>query len=106
MSDQFVQIVTTTANQDEARKIAAILVERHLAACVQIAGPIESTYRWQGKIETAIEWQCSIKARRSSFAAVEKCIREVHSYEVPEILALPVVDISGPYAQWLRDSTQ
>jgi len=106
MSDEYVQIVTTTATQQEARKIAAVLVDRRRAACVQIAGPIESTYRWQGKIEIAAEWQCSIKARRTSFAAVEQAIREVHTYDVPEIVALPIVELCEPYAQWLRDSTQ
>src|SRR5262249_36198151 len=106
MSDEFVQIVTTTASQDDARKIATKLVDRRLAACVQIAGPIESTYRWQGKVETATEWQCFIKSRRSSFALREQDIGEVHTYEVPEIVALPIVEVSHSYAQWLRESTQ
>ena len=106
MTEPLLQIVTTTASAEEARRIATALVERRLAACVQIVGPIESVYRWQGKIEMASEWQCQIKTRQSRYSAVEAAIRELHSYDVPEILAIPISDASSAYRQWLIDETQ
>ncbi len=97
-----IQVVTTTASQAEAERIAQALVERQLAACVQISGPITSVYRWQGKIETSAEWHCTIKTRMAHYGAVESAIRELHSYDVPEILALGVVAGSESYLDWLR----
>jgi len=106
MPDEHIQIVTTASSADEARRIATALVEEHLAACVQIVGPIESIYRWQGKVETAAEWQCWIKTRRQHFGAIEAFIRRLHSYEVPEILAMPIVSGSEAYLKWLWEETQ
>jgi periplasmic divalent cation tolerance protein len=106
MTEPLLQIVTTTASAEEARRIATALVERRLAACVQIVGPVESVYRWQGKIETATEWQCQIKTRQLNYSVVEAAIRELHSYDVPEILAFPISDASSAYRQWLIDETQ
>jgi periplasmic divalent cation tolerance protein len=105
MMAEFVQVVTAAASAEEARQIAEALVERRLTGCVQIAGPIESIYRWQGKIERAKEWQLWIKARSSQFAEVEQAIRQLHRYEVPEVLAVPVVDGSEAYLNWLRSET-
>jgi periplasmic divalent cation tolerance protein len=102
---EFVQILTTVGNQDEARRIAGALVERRLAGCVHIVGPVESFYRWQGKIEAAAEWQCWIKSRREQYEAVEATIRELHRYELPEILVLPVITGSSAYLKWLADET-
>jgi periplasmic divalent cation tolerance protein len=98
------QIITTTGTSDDARRIAAALVERRLAACVQIVGPIESVYRWQGKLETAQEWQCWIKTRGDLYASVEQVIRELHPYELPEILTMPA-EASKPYLDWLKRET-
>ena len=106
MTQDFVQIVTTTGKQEEARRIANALVQQRLAGCVQIVGPIESLFRWEGKIETATEWQCWIKTRSSLYEAVEQTIRKLHPYEVPEILALPVLQGSETYLQWLAEATQ
>ncbi len=106
MSDEFIQVFTTTGTQEEARKIAAALVDQRLAGCVQIAGPIQSVYRWQGKMETATEWQCWIKTRRDCFDQVEQAICKLHSYDVPEILAVPIVAVSGAYLKWLREQTK
>jgi periplasmic divalent cation tolerance protein len=106
MSDQYIQVLTTTASAEEARRIGGTLVEEHLAACVQIVGPIESIYRWQGEVEQASEWQCWIKTRRQQFEAVEAAICRLHSYEVPEILALPIVAGSEAYLRWLADETK
>ena len=102
---EFVQILTTVGNQEEARRIADALIERRLAGCVHIVGPVESVYRWQGKIETASEWQCWIKTRREQYEAVAGVIRELHSYELPEILVLPVIAGSPAYLKWLADET-
>jgi len=104
--DEHIQVVTTAASADEARRIATALVEERLAACVQIVGPIESIYRWQGKVETATEWQCWIKTRRERYDALEATIRRLHSYEVPEILAVPIVAGSEAYLKWLTDETR
>jgi periplasmic divalent cation tolerance protein len=98
------QIITTTATIEDARRIAMALVARRLAACVQIVGPIESVYRWQGKIESAQEWQCWIKTRGDLYGPVEQAIRELHPYEVPEVLAM-AAEASQPYLEWLARET-
>lgn len=100
---EYVQIVTTTERQDDAERIARELVQRRLAACVQVIGPIRSTYRWRGKIETAQEWQCWAKSRRDLYDQVEQAIRQLHAYEVPEILAVPIVAGSAGYLAWLEE---
>ena len=99
----FIQVLTTTDSKNLAEQIGRTLVERRLAACVQIVGPIVSIYRWQGQIETAEEWQCWIKTTRERFAPVEQAIRELHTYSVPEILAIPVIAGSTAYLQWLEE---
>jgi periplasmic divalent cation tolerance protein len=104
MSEQFIQVTTTTASAEEAREIARVLVEGRLAGCVQIVGPIESVYRWQGKIESAGEWQCLAKTSMAKYTAVEAAIVKTHSYETPEIIATPIVDSSEAYLSWLRDA--
>jgi periplasmic divalent cation tolerance protein len=96
-----IQVVTTTGSQEEAEKIAQVLVTRRLAACVQVAGPIASTYHWQGKLETNQEWLCVIKSLQSHYQALEAAIRELHSYDVPEILAFGVVGGNLDYLNWL-----
>jgi periplasmic divalent cation tolerance protein len=97
------QITTTTENKAEAERIARLLIEGGLAACVQIVGPITSTYSWKGRIETAEEWQCLIKTRADLFGEVERSIRSVHSYETPEIIALPIRTGSREYLDWMED---
>lgn len=103
---EFIQVVTTIDHPEVAGKIAQALVERRLAACVQIVGPIKSVYRWQGKIEAAQEWQCWVKTQAALYAQVESAIRELHTYEVPEILAVPVLDGAAPYLAWLKAETK
>ena len=98
-----VQINTTTATKADAERIAAALVERRLADCVQVGGPIRSCYRWEGKIETADEWVCTAKTTREAYDQVEQAIRELHSYDEPEILAVPIVAGSPGYLSWLRE---
>ncbi len=100
MSD-YLQIVTTTETKDDANRIAAALVERRLAACVQVLGPITSTFRWEGEVQTAEEWQCVAKTRAALYPQVEAAIRELHTYQVPEIIATPIVAGSRAYLDWI-----
>ena len=96
-----IQVVTTTENKDDAEKIAKALVERRLAACVQLLGPIVSTYWWKDDIETAQEWLCHIKTHKSLYHETEKAIKAIHPYETPEIIAMPIVAGSNDYLEWL-----
>ncbi|HTQ38544.1 MAG TPA: divalent-cation tolerance protein CutA [Pirellulales bacterium] len=105
MTEEFIQIVTTAASQESAKKIAHALLEQRLAACVQIVGPVKSIYRWKGQIETAAEWQCWIKTRRAKYEPAAQVIRQHHTYELPEILALPIVEGSEAYLRWLASET-
>jgi len=102
---ELVQVVVTTPTEEDARRIAAALVEGRLAACVQVAGPLQRTYRWKGAVETATEWQCVAKTRLELFARVEEAITRLHPYQVPEILAIPVAAAAAPYARWLVEET-
>ncbi len=105
MSD-FIQVSTTAPSKEEADRIAQILVERRLAACVQVAGPIESCYRWKGALERSAEWLCLVKTTRGKYAAVEAAILANHAYEVPEIIAFPIETGSEAYLAWLRTETE
>jgi periplasmic divalent cation tolerance protein len=99
----YIQITTTTETKEEAQKIANYLVEQKLAACVQITGPITSVYRWKGKVENTQEWLCMIKTREELFSKAETAIKKMHSYETPEIVAVPIVKGSKEYLIWLDD---
>ena len=99
----YIQISTTTETKEQAQKIAKYLVEQKLAACVQISGPIESIYRWKGKVETANEYLCLIKTRESLFGLVEAAIKQLHPYETPEIIAVPIIKGSREYWKWLDE---
>jgi periplasmic divalent cation tolerance protein len=99
----FLQISTAAGSRDEAERLARALVERRLAGCVQIVGPVRSVYRWQGAIEEADEWLCLIKTAAEQFPAVEAAIRELHSYECPEVIATPIVAGSDAYLHWLAE---
>jgi periplasmic divalent cation tolerance protein len=102
----FLQITTAASSHDEADRIAAALVERRLAGCVQIIGPVHSVYRWQGAVEQAEEWLCLIKTSAALLAEVEEAIRSLHSYECPEIIATPIVAGSEGYLAWLGEQTR
>ena len=106
MAIEVIQISTTVADRADAERIAAALVAKHLAACVQVIGPIESTFRWKGQIEMAQEWTCHIKTRRDLYTEVEQAIRELHSYDQPEIIAVPIVAGSDGYLAWLSDAVK
>jgi len=98
---EYVQITTTTGTQADAQAITNVVVEKRLAGCTQIIGPITSTYWWQDKIETAEEWLCVIKSRQTLWEALEKAILQAHPYDVPEILAIPVTEGYKGYLEWL-----
>lgn len=102
----FIQVMTTVETKEQAQSIARHLVEEKLAACVQITGAVESTYRWAGKIETAREYLCLIKTRKDLFTRVESAIKKLHSYETPEIIAVPIINESKEYLKWLDESLE
>ena len=97
----YIQVLTTVGSEAEATKIGDALLERRLAACVQTSGPVTSLYRWQGKLEQAREWQCLAKTEASLYDEVEAAILSLHSYEQPEILAIPVLAGSKGYLDWI-----
>jgi periplasmic divalent cation tolerance protein len=101
--NEYVQITTTTGARHDAERIAAELVSRRLAACVQISGPIASTYRWQGAVETGEEWLCTVKTSGALFPQVEHVVKQLHPYEVPELIAMPIVAGSEAYLKWLGE---
>lgn len=104
MDKYFVEIRTTSDDQETLRKIAADLVESQLAACVQISGPILSTYRWGGKIESKKEWVLSGKSISYLLQNVSTAIKENHNYEEPEIISTRFEAISDGYAIWLGEN--
>ena len=105
MTDKRV-VFSTAASEDEARKISSHLVEHQLAACVNIVPQIQSVYRWQGKMESSREWLLLIKTTANRFAAVRDAIRELHSYDLPECIAIEITDGSPAYLKWIADSVK
>lgn len=101
MSDDAIIVFMTAANGEEATRLAEMLVGAHLAACVQILPEMESVYRWQGKIERQSEVLLIAKTMRGKFDDLEREVRALHSYDTPEIVAVPIVTGSAPYLEWL-----
>jgi len=97
-------VLTTAGSAEEARKIAHALVEGKLAACVNIVPQIQSVYRWQGKIEEAQEWLLIIKTTDAAFERVRYAIKQLHSYELPECIAVEIDDGSPEYLKWITES--
>jgi periplasmic divalent cation tolerance protein len=98
-------LLCTCASREEARRIAEALVEERLAACVTVLPPVESIYRWQGKVERAEELQILVKSTSEKFPALSQRITELHSYDTPEILAVPIAEGSARYLAWLHEET-
>ena len=98
-------VLTTVADRAAGTALARVLLERRLAACVNVGAPVDSLYHWRGQIETAAEVPLTIKTRASLYSKVEAAIREFHDYELPEIVAVPVIEGYAPYLGWLVDET-
>jgi periplasmic divalent cation tolerance protein len=99
-------VYITAPNEEEAAKIAQALVEARLAGCVSIIKDIRSIYSWQGKIEDERELLMIVKTRPELFSSLKTRVKELHSYTVPEIIAMPVIDGSEEYLAWLRETTK
>jgi len=105
-AEEFVVVLVTTATADEAAHIARALVEARLAACANVIGPIRSLFRWEGKVDDATEHLLLIKARAADVALLEERVRALHSYDLPEVIALPIGAGSAPYLAWLANATE
>ena len=99
--EEYIQVITTTEKKEDAERIAKTLVEKRLAACIQVVGPIKSIYQWKGNLETSEEWLCLIKSKKTIYFELEKFIKEMHPYETPEIIAMPIIEGSKDYMNWL-----
>jgi len=105
MADEIVVFITTS-NPEEASKIARALVEERISACVNIIKGIRSIYRWQKEVQDEEEALLIVKTRGELFERLEKRVRELHSYTVPEVIAISISEGSAPYLKWLRESTE
>ncbi len=103
MTDKIL-VLTTVGSKDEARKMGRALVERRLAACVNLVPQVRSIYRWKGQIEEAEEWLLILKTTRAAFERVREAILELHSYDVPECVSVAVDDGSVEYLSWIGQS--
>jgi periplasmic divalent cation tolerance protein len=103
MTDMIV-VLTTAGSTEEARRIADALVERRQAACVNIIKGVQSIYRWKGKTEESEEWMLFIKTMAAAFDDVCKTIRELHSYELPECISVPITKGSPEYLKWIDEA--
>jgi periplasmic divalent cation tolerance protein len=96
------QVTTTLPGEAAAHQVATRLVEEHLAACAQVLGPVSSTYRWRGSIEQSVEWYCNLKTTKTRLPALKKRIRELHPYELPEVIAIRIQDGDADYLDWVE----
>jgi len=101
-----VRVETTTGSRDEAQALAASVVAHRLVACAQVSGPIASSYRWQGAVETDEEWLLVCKTAADRLGPLVAHLRAEHSYDVPEIIAVPVVGGNPDYLTWVTDETR
>jgi periplasmic divalent cation tolerance protein len=106
VSDENSTVITAIDNAEAAAELARGIVEARLAACAQIIGPIRSFYRWQGSVHDEQEWQCWAKTNTDRVAELKEYIKKNHSYDVPEVIVLPIVDGSIEYLKWLTDETR
>ena len=97
------QVTTTLPDPAAAERVASRLVEERLAACAQVVGPVRSTYRWAGKVEQAEEWYCHLKTTLARLPSLQDRIRELHPYEVPESIAVPILQGNPDYLKWIQD---
>jgi len=102
LTTDYIIVLVTTATKEEAEKIVQHLLNAKLIACGNIVGPVTSFFRWSGKVERVEEYLALLKSRKDLFAQLSKAVKAMHSYEAPEILALPVVEGSKAYLDWLE----
>ena len=106
MPIEAIQVVTTTTEKKDAETLAQAVLDGRLGACVQLSGPIESRYWWNGRIETTSEWTVTIKTRRELYRPLEKLLLEKHPYDQPEIIATAVAEVSAGYLKWLTEQVK
>lgn len=98
------QVSTTLPDRPAADRVAAAVVAERLAACAHVDGPLQSTYRWGGAVETATEWSCRLKTTADRLPDLVARIRQLHPYEVPEIVAVAIADGDPAYLRWIQES--
>lgn len=103
MTGRYLQVITTIGSQEEARSLARHLIDRKLAACAQVIGPIESHYTWEEVVEADQEWMLVIKTTNPAYPALEEAITARHPYDTPEIVACPITRGSGAYLGWIDE---
>jgi periplasmic divalent cation tolerance protein len=103
LQNRYIIIIVTTPSKQEAEKIAQHLIDKRLIACANIIGPVSSVFHWSGKTEHAEEYLILLKSRKDLFEKLSETVKALHSYEVPEILVLPIVGGSEGYLNWLGD---
>ncbi len=97
----YLQVTTTLEQREDAERIAREALARSLVACARIEGPFASRFRWKGVLQSAEEWACVFKTTAAAYPQLERCIAELHPYETPEIVALPIVAGSAAYLDWI-----
>ena len=102
---EIVLVTTTVDSKEQAARIAHTIVRERLAACAQLQGPIESRYWWNDEIANSVEWYCHFKAPKALAERLRERVVQLHSYEVPEVIVIPVVDGHHPYLQWVAAET-
>jgi periplasmic divalent cation tolerance protein len=105
MTDKIV-VFSTCGSADEAERLARRLIDERLAACVNVISPVRSFYRWKGAVEDSVEWLLIVKSSRGLFASLRAALESAHSYEVPEVVAIPIVDGSPGYLSWIEQELQ
>ena len=103
LSENVLVVFSTAASEEEAERIAKVLIGKRIAACVSMLGPIKSIYWWKNRIEESEEYLLLIKTTQDKYEELERVFKEIHSYQVPEILAVPVMNALREYVEWLRE---
>jgi len=103
---EFIQVITTVDDERKAKIIQNLLVQKRVAACVQVFGPVFSCFWWEGKIEKAKEWICVAKLRSEDYKRAESLIKENNPYDVPEIIAIPISSGNEDYLRWIKNVTK